>query len=58
MLSEAKHLQYLVENMQMQILRCDQDDSRGDFSAAREAPVKVWLQGLKALPKPHAARLG
>ncbi len=38
MLSEAKHLQYRVENMQMQILRCAQDDSLGAFSAAYKAP--------------------
>jgi len=31
MLSEAKHLQYLRENKQMQILRFAQDDSRPDF---------------------------
>jgi len=30
-LSGAKHLQYLVENKQMQILRFPQDDSRGEF---------------------------
>jgi len=31
MLSAAKHLQYLLENKQMQILRSAQDDSQGDF---------------------------
>jgi hypothetical protein len=31
MLSEAKHLQYLHENDQMQILRFAQDDSPRDF---------------------------
>jgi len=31
MLSEAKHLQYVVENKQMRILRCAQDDSLGEF---------------------------
>ena len=31
MLSAAKHLQYLLKNKQMQILRSAQDDSRGDF---------------------------
>jgi hypothetical protein len=32
MLSEAKHLQYPLENYQMQILRFAQDDSaRGSF---------------------------
>ena len=31
MLSGAKHLRYLLENKQMQILRCAQDDSRGGF---------------------------
>ena len=31
MLSEAKHLQYLLENDQMQILRFAQDDSPRDF---------------------------
>jgi len=30
MLSGAKHLHYLLENQQMQILRCAQDDSHGD----------------------------
>jgi len=38
MLSEAKHLQYLVEVKQMQILHCAQDDSQGTFSAVRLAP--------------------
>ena len=31
MLSGAKHLQFLLENRQMQILRFAQDDRRGDF---------------------------
>jgi len=31
MLSEAKHLQYLLKNKQMQILRFAQDDSGADF---------------------------
>jgi hypothetical protein len=31
MLSAAKHLQYLVENEQMQILRFAQDDSPAGF---------------------------
>ena len=31
MLSGAKHLQYLLHNKQMQILRFAQDDSRGHF---------------------------
>ncbi len=34
MLSGAKHLQYFLENKQMQILRSAQDDSQGAFSAA------------------------
>jgi len=38
MLSEAQHLRYLVENKQIQILRCAQDDSRGTSSAACKAP--------------------
>jgi hypothetical protein len=37
MLSGAKHLQYLPENNQMQILRSAQDDSPGDFF--RSLPV-------------------
>jgi hypothetical protein len=32
MLSEAKHLQYLLEHKQIQILRSAQDDNRGDLS--------------------------
>jgi hypothetical protein len=32
MLSEAKHLKYLLETKQMQILRFAQDDSPGEFS--------------------------
>jgi hypothetical protein len=32
MLSGGKHLQYLLENKHLQILRCAQDDSAGDFS--------------------------
>jgi hypothetical protein len=35
MLSGAKHLQYLLENKQMQILRSAQDDSPVAFSAGR-----------------------
>ena len=31
MLSAAKHLQYLLENKQMQILRFARDDRQGDF---------------------------
>jgi hypothetical protein len=31
MLSAAKHLQYLLENLPMQILHRTQDDSAGDF---------------------------
>jgi hypothetical protein len=33
MLSGAKHLQYLLKNEQMQILRFAQDDNAGTFSA-------------------------
>ncbi len=32
MLSGAKHLQYLFQNKEMQILRSAQDDSSGDLS--------------------------
>jgi len=39
MLSEAKHLQYLVQNKEMQIFRCAQDDSLRTFSAACKAPM-------------------
>ena len=35
MLSAAKHLQYLLENKQMQILRFAQDDKSGGFPAYR-----------------------
>jgi hypothetical protein len=31
MLSDAKHLHFLVENKRLQILRHAQDDSRGGF---------------------------
>ena len=31
MLGAAKHLQYLIEDKQLQILRCAQDDSPTDF---------------------------
>ena len=49
MLSEAKHLQYLLENTQMQILRFAQDDNPERLFPQ---PVKprvvistVWRQG-------------
>jgi len=41
MLSGAKHLQYLFENKQMQILRCAQDDSPGTFSQPARVPEQL-----------------
>jgi len=38
MLSEAKHLQYLAESKQMQILRFAQDDGWGGFFRRLPAP--------------------
>ena len=38
MLSGAKHLQYLPENKQMQILRFAQDDSHGGFFRSLFSP--------------------
>jgi len=35
MLSEAKHLLFLIENKQKQILRFAQDDILGDFFGSR-----------------------
>jgi len=39
MLSEAKHLQYLLENKQMQILRCAQNDSVPGFFGILLGPI-------------------
>jgi hypothetical protein len=58
MLSAAKHLQYLLENWQMQILRFAQDDIAGEFFSillnvsSRDShlspliPVRIASQGL------------
>jgi hypothetical protein len=43
MLSGAKHLQYLLENKQMQILRFAQDDSGADFSPSLPVRDSSWL---------------
>jgi len=48
MLSGAKHLQYVLENEEMQILGSAQDDSRRDFLAASSAPP-IQLQRLGSL---------
>jgi hypothetical protein len=38
-LSAAKHLQYLLENKSMQILRCAQDDRVGAFFRILLSPI-------------------
>ncbi len=43
MLSGAKHLQCLLENKQMQILRCAQDDRPGDFFRSLLVPSAYRL---------------
>jgi len=56
MLSEAKHLQYLLDGKQMQILRFAQDDSPGTFSAAclgRNAASKLAATN-SSTANPHA----
>ncbi len=57
MLSGAKHLQYLVENKQMQILRCAQDDSPGTFFAARLEAVSDLQSEVPPILKDNVLRM-
>ena len=61
MLSAAKHLQYLLENKQMQILRFAQDDSIDEFFRSRFSPADTAVptvcssRALQSL-RPQAAQ--
>jgi len=48
MLSEAKHPQYTVENKQMQILRCAQDDTPG--TSPQPARTRFFLIARANVP--------
>ncbi len=61
MLSAAKHLQYLSENKQMQILRFAQDDTQKDFfrSLLVSCPSGSWRKSVRmpaVCPSPEGAK--
>ena len=57
MLSAAKHLQYLLENKPMQILRFAQDDSIDEFSRSLFSPAETAAPTLCSSRTPRSLRL-